>query len=306
MDSAATWGLIGKLPRHADFVRCGVGADVFDAWLSRAVEALDRSQRVLPERVFRFVLPMAAKELVAGVLMPSRDKVGRRYPVAVVAKLPAAIERAGMAAWPLLLDAACGALEALVAELPEADAEDVTAKLQRCPQLIAASETGRRIPALLAELNVASFFERVLGTQDVAYASYAVRTMKMGVGMYAEATHPPSVGTILSCPVVIPEDLVAWLALAQCLAGDSTVTAGLVWSSHQTTPLHLCLGPSMPQLLSYIADPPADSPRVWPLVTEIHEARETARQAIGCVLEPLLQRQASLSEACPVLAREVM
>ena len=91
-------GLLGKLPAHGDFVRRGdlpAGfCEPWDAWLQAGVAAAraalgeDRWVAVWDAApAWRFALPAGAcgTAAAAGVLLPSRDAVGRRWPLTLVA-----------------------------------------------------------------------------------------------------------------------------------------------------------------------------------------------------------------------------
>jgi len=89
-------GLTGKLPAHGDFVQRGLPASFcapWDAWLEAGIAA---AREALGEGfgaawdaapAWRFALPAGAcgPDAVAGVLVPSADTVGRRWPLAAVA-----------------------------------------------------------------------------------------------------------------------------------------------------------------------------------------------------------------------------
>ena len=97
-DSAAP-GLFGKVPSRGDFVSRRLGGALhgaLDQWLSRAIVA---SRRQLGEAwlpaylvapVWRFVLgrDTMGPHAVAGVLMPSVDRVGRYFPLVLAAEMP--------------------------------------------------------------------------------------------------------------------------------------------------------------------------------------------------------------------------
>ncbi|WP_198378820.1 type VI secretion system-associated protein TagF, partial [Neoroseomonas rubea] len=91
-------GLYGKVPAHGDFVRRGLPSSFvgpWDAWLQEAVAA---ARDALGPRwaeawdaapPWRFALPAGAcgPDAVAGVMLPSADTVGRRFPVTLAALL---------------------------------------------------------------------------------------------------------------------------------------------------------------------------------------------------------------------------
>lgn len=93
-------GFYGKLPAHGDFLR-RILPDAFcepwDAWLQQGMaaarEALDEADfdtvwATTP--AWRFLLPAGAcgPDRVAGLLLPSADLVGRRFPLTLAALLP--------------------------------------------------------------------------------------------------------------------------------------------------------------------------------------------------------------------------
>jgi type VI secretion system protein ImpM len=92
-------GIQGKLPSHGDFVRRGVPAELFeplDAWLAQAVAesraALGEGwlEAYLEAPVWRFALAAGrcGPSAAAGVWLPSVDRVGRYFPLLLVAALP--------------------------------------------------------------------------------------------------------------------------------------------------------------------------------------------------------------------------
>ena len=92
-------GVYGKIPAHGDFLNQNLPRhflDVWDHWLQQSILA---SQEVLGDAwlehflispVWRFVLPinMMDEQSWAGIILPSVDKVGRYYPLTLVARVP--------------------------------------------------------------------------------------------------------------------------------------------------------------------------------------------------------------------------
>lgn len=92
-------GLYGKMPAHGDFVRRALpGSFVtpWDAWLAAGIAAArDRLGQEFAAvwdsaPAWRFALPagICGPDAVAGVMLPSADTVGRRFPLTVAALLP--------------------------------------------------------------------------------------------------------------------------------------------------------------------------------------------------------------------------
>jgi type VI secretion system protein ImpM len=92
-------GFYGKLPSHGDFLQRGVSDDFvnrWDAWLQDGI-ARSRSELgdawldvFLTSPLWRFALAsgIVGGSVWAGVLLPSVDRVGRYFPLTVVAELP--------------------------------------------------------------------------------------------------------------------------------------------------------------------------------------------------------------------------
>lgn len=79
-------GFFGKLPSTGDFVGRGL-PDAFrrnwDAWLTRHIAPLHRAGLAFPPAGLRFRLPSGGR-LAAGVILPSEDSAGRRFPLALL------------------------------------------------------------------------------------------------------------------------------------------------------------------------------------------------------------------------------
>jgi type VI secretion system protein ImpM len=128
MPGAPQVGFFGKLPSHGDFLRRRA-PDPFvapwDAWLQ---EAMAESRIALGDEwldiyltspAWRFVADSGAcgPDPVAGVLVPSVDRVGRYFPLTVVATLP---RNADVVAAALRMDSFFDAVERLAIETLEA------------------------------------------------------------------------------------------------------------------------------------------------------------------------------------------
>ena len=98
--SAASVGFYGKLPCKGDFLQRRVPQEFVDAWDPWLQECLQLSRRQLAEQwlqcyltspVWRFVLTegVCGSGAYAGVMVPSVDRVGRYFPLAVIAQLDA-------------------------------------------------------------------------------------------------------------------------------------------------------------------------------------------------------------------------
>jgi len=141
--SAMIPGWYGKLPGVGDFASRRLPEEFirpWDAWLqsvipaSQAALGTDWLERYLTMPIWRFVLApgLVGRPAWAGVLMPSVDRVGRRFPLTVAAALPsdAALVHVVFEAgdwFSDLEDAALGVLD------PSRGAEDLDRALANCP-----------------------------------------------------------------------------------------------------------------------------------------------------------------------------
>lgn len=115
-------GFFGKLPSRGDFVSRALSRrfiDPWDRWLQRVMEAVDPHlwpsadglDRLIPGCRFAFTAGVCGPDALAGLLVPSFDRVGRRFPLTVAVTLPGASALAGL---PSALDAWFSALDSLV------------------------------------------------------------------------------------------------------------------------------------------------------------------------------------------------
>lgn len=111
MDSTSAVGFFGKLPSRGDFLQRRVAAEFIDVWDPWLQECMHLSRQALQENwlnayltspVWRFVLAegVCGSGAFAGVMVPSVDRVGRYFPLTLVAQLDVA---------DCVLEIACGA-----------------------------------------------------------------------------------------------------------------------------------------------------------------------------------------------------
>ena len=93
-------GFYGKLPSHGDFLQRGVSDDFVNHWDAWLQDGMARSRSELGEEawldvfltspLWRFALAsgVVGAPVWAGILLPSVDRVGRYFPLTIVAELP--------------------------------------------------------------------------------------------------------------------------------------------------------------------------------------------------------------------------
>ncbi len=93
-------GFYGKVPSHGDFVSGALAQktqSVFDEWLRRSLGKLEEQDgehwkaRFLAAPPWRFVMGrgLCGPVPLAGVMLPSHDRVGRPFPLTIMAQMPA-------------------------------------------------------------------------------------------------------------------------------------------------------------------------------------------------------------------------
>ncbi|MEI8394315.1 MAG: type VI secretion system-associated protein TagF [Rhodospirillaceae bacterium] len=93
-------GYFGKLPARRDFVTANLPRVVTETWLGWVEDGLVRSRELIGEDwlgcylnqpVWRFALSggLCGAGAVAGVMVPNLDRVGRHFPLTIMALLPA-------------------------------------------------------------------------------------------------------------------------------------------------------------------------------------------------------------------------
>lgn len=88
---AASYTLFGKLPNRADFVRVNAAHPAvleFDGLIQAAFESNPGEHSLLAGPVDFQYLTRDQRHVMVGVLMPSHDQAGRRYPLVAAAILP--------------------------------------------------------------------------------------------------------------------------------------------------------------------------------------------------------------------------
>ena len=94
-----SWGAFGKIPSLGDFLRADAPPGFVDAWDGWLQGSLLTARRELGQRwqpcylsapIWRFTIApaLAGRLPVAGILMPSVDRVGRQFPLTLMAALP--------------------------------------------------------------------------------------------------------------------------------------------------------------------------------------------------------------------------
>ena len=286
-----TAALLGKLPCQADFVHegfRGAAGDVLDAFLVQATPTLHQSVGVpsLPRAQLFQCLPKQAQGLI-GLCAPSQDAAGRDFPVVVAHAFDRALWRArlGEIFWsfgPFLHGA-----DDLVSRLPDLTLSDVRGELSALGGEPVEPGQGSPPPA--------AAFDRTFGG-DAAVQSYALYA-------FASAFAAGQPGLTLDCPAGDAPLARLWLELATRVAEATGTTICALYAPPEGR-LLISVNGWTPSLLRALADPGFVGDQVWPLTTELAEARDNARHALQEASPALARpRGLPLAELCEQLAR---
>jgi type VI secretion system protein ImpM len=291
-------GLFGKVPAAGDFIAFNASTAVgrtLDQWLRDGIDNVLARKKPPPQQPVRFLYrdPRGMTACI-GVMVPSADKVGRRFPICAYAELdmPVATMRFSSlpAAYAHFLDAAARILEQEAATAsPEALAEQI----------------GRLAPpgpAELAEANAwANEALQVTPGQTVLEAlfgplaggvHYHALNMARAACLRLRGNAVAVADTILDCTASDDVQLLFWTRLVNALLQWRQAPASLVWnaSDSRDTRLLIALGSPDPSLIHFLADPNLTAERLWPMkttdVTTIQRGRASLPATLLAALEP--------------------
>lgn len=264
--------VMGKLPTRGDFLRVNVvEADVraLDRWMEEAQGHLTVSSLAFPSCVK--VLWRGERGWVVGSFVPSRDSVGRTYP------LGAATPTSNPTPPSVLAVASDGMLSGFVDWLAAADRVGEAGLLDGLARV--ASTTldllgAQRLCHQVASTQlVAEVEERLFDTPDGR--DYAYRTLCVAVDSVMSGQR-----LVLDCPLAIDVDQFFWLSLVGALAPGAP---SVMWVEEPTPRMLVAFGTMPPTALRVLAGRSEDPSWHWPLTT----AREAARRAAANAMQAL-------------------
>ncbi len=293
--------LLGKAPCQADFIRVHAQAPSFQAfhrWLEEAVETLRASQSPLPGSPIHFVyVAPDGSGALAGVMVPSRDQVGREFPLAVLLPLDPAVLVQRFSSVPLTLGSFFRRAAELLAESSSLDAATLAARVAELP-VPGADAFSRSAEAIAASLRSATSGH----LQDLFENGshwYALHTFLLACD--AERKGQPAKGgaVTLECPLSPEIGPALWLELAARRARWRSPPS-FIWSDSK---LLLTLGAATASTLVWFCKPSPNAVKLWPLRTTSAEAVASARSALPELKNALEGTQAPLEDVWSTLER---
>lgn len=282
------FGLFGKIPAKGDFVRHNVvdeTARTFERWVQESNDSLRGAGGDLPGHPVRLVFtPAGSKKTVIAVMVPSQDKVGRKFPIVFFALTPAADTKSHFSSLPItyapFMDAAAtlgvraatmewDQLRSAVGALPQPNPMEFTHAVDVCNKA-------------LAHPLASSVHDRLYGGRDGMHL-YAYQTF-LTACQDASKNDPKKAATILDCPLAVDVDLFVWLELGKRVFGFPPAHPQIFWVEDPAPRLLLSLGPAPLNILQFLGKPDLEHSRLWPLVTDRDKAIDAARKTLGPVL----------------------
>ena len=274
-------GYFGKIPQHGDFVRHqagGAALRAMDAWLqeglrfaaARLGSAFDDAFDALATCAFYFA-PRRAERVLAGVLQPSRDRVGRAFPLLLALDLDAALlDARHLAQMPLRFDgflseAATLATEAAAGHLArETLAQRTDALAPRLDDNTSVAFFGR----YLQQTTLADFFARLWGhPQDSR--KYLLFNNLLGIVPPLRSGIPRGFSLVLRFPLcpdgrTLDFDVSFWLGVCLRLLGYPEIRPSFFWTHPQPDGgpppfMLLALRAPAPRMLAYLLPAPIET-----------------------------------------------
>jgi type VI secretion system protein ImpM len=281
-----TAGMFGKIPAQGDFVRLNAStpaALAFDAFLQESLDGLRRTGGdLVPEPVrFAFFNAAGGGAGVCGVFSPSRDSVGRSYPLSVFVPLPSARNVASLPIVTRAFVEAAGELLALSESLPAAALANEVRNLPAVPDGAEGTEVLRRS---LDDTGASWLWQAMFAEDPFGSAMYAIHTARLACDS-AGARASAGTGVILDCPAPNEPAALFWLAAIEARLGAGTATPAVApsffWSANRGGRMLIALGRPSSSLLTFLTRPESTSNRLWPLATSVAAARQAAERDIS-------------------------
>lgn len=273
----------GKMSQAADFVRWGVSDKTmrsFEDWFHDAYTEL----RGAGERGLKFrchiILPVADGDggVVAAVATPSRDRIGREFPMVVATWLPRSELPPSQASLAIgfsrFWDAAHAASEAHRDQKPDTlwDALESVSS----PSAAELADAKERCAALFQNLGARQLEQDCFAESDDRF--YAYRTLRLAVRDAPETR-------VLMCPDAgNPAYRAFWVETIE-RATEGKIPLPILWLEGAASPksVFIAYRKAPAAILKFAAGHDQRSSSLWPLTTNHQAAREKSKAAFASV-----------------------
>lgn len=241
-------GCLGKLPLHGDFIRYNAASpevQELDQWIGEGIvlgnneldARWDATFDAAPAARFIHVSPRTHRA-VAGLLRPSVDKAGRRYPFLIYAVVEPGALGSDLGYLPLALESFAASARSIAAQA--SGAASVNAFLAGFENLKLDRDMGeakRAFSRYVLSRQATEFFGNAFGAANDPRMHAAIQTLSEGPDTRA----PASVAMRLPLNEAAVE-VSFWLELARRLTKAGTLPVLAYWSDAPGARLHLCFG----------------------------------------------------------------
>ncbi len=261
-------GVFGKLPGAGDFIHVRNGDDQkWCDWLQRGVERANVKLAARWPSAFDqgvphgFLMRQASGAVLAGFIKPSRDAVGRRFPLSVYTQLSPS-DAGGvrhLVPWAL---APFNQMMASILTAPDPHLEPVDLIRGISIHAVAAEQGQTQYQDWLRSTVAATWFDQVWGRRDREVARYCVAMIASSIGQYVGHDHSANP---LAMRLPLAGDLRAaafWLDLVGRLGGWKTTVPTTFWEAAHPGTLLVQLGEAKPSSYVELWAPGSDDEHV--------------------------------------------
>ena len=271
----------GKMPNAADFVRRGVSTSVmrdFENWFHSAYTDLRGAGARGLMHQCHLILPTRndPSGVISGLAIPSRDRIGRQFPVVVAAFVPR--DHLPRSAAPLAIAFArfWGEARAAIAEHQDGEPEALWKAIQSLspPGAAELSEAETRCAALLQNLGARQMEQECFSAPDDRF--YAYHTLRLAVRDGRDSR-------VLMCPAAgHPGYRAFWVAAVE-RGTANRLPLPTMWLEGEDAPRGtlVALGKAPSAMLRYVTGLGRQSSSLWPLTTQSAVAQERAKATLA-------------------------
>ena len=271
----------GKMPKAADFVRRGISTTAmrdFENWFHSAYTELRSAGAQGLMHQCHMILPVRneANGVIAVLAVPSRDRIGRQFPVVIAVFVP--LDRLPRGSGPLVLaftrfwDAARAAID----EHQDGEPETLWQMIQSLSSPTAAelSEAETRCAELLRNLGARQMEQECFSAPDDRF--YAYHTLRLAV-------RDASDSRVLMCPAAGHPGYRAFWVEAVERGTAHKVPLPTMWLEGAEAPRGtlVALGKAPSAMLRYVTGHGHQSNSLWPLTTQNANAQERSKAALS-------------------------
>jgi len=271
----------GKMPKAADFVRRGVSTPAmrnFENWFHSAyTELRGAGARGLMHRCYVILPERSGPEgVIAALAVPSRDRIGREFPVVVAVFVPRDRLPRNSAPLSLAFTRFWDATRAAIEEHQDGDPEALWQAIQSVspPSAAELSEAEPRCAELLGNLGARQMEQECFSTPDDRF--YAYHTLRLAV-------RDASGSRVLMCPAAgHPGYRAFWVETVERGTAHK-IPLPTMWLEGEEAPRGtlVALGKAPSAMLRYVTGHGHQSNSLWPLTTQNTAAQERSKAALA-------------------------